>query len=232
MPDAPRPSGADLARQALAAYKTGRRPGTGPVKPVRRLQRRGIDGRDPQTFGAVLDRLRTEQGWTGRVQGGNILARWTELYPQYDGNVLAVAYDAERRRLDLRPGSPAYATQLRLLGGQLCHQINDKVGADAVRSIRVLPIGTVTPAEPDRFTAVNPEAAPGAEARSVRSRETASAGYHQALAAHREAYRPPAASTEFATLCAEAEARQVAALRAHREAPEAHAEYLAQLELQ
>ena len=37
-------SGADLARQALAAYKVGRRPGTGPTAPARRTQRRLSDG--------------------------------------------------------------------------------------------------------------------------------------------------------------------------------------------
>ncbi|MEU6979543.1 DciA family protein, partial [Streptomyces sp. NPDC046371] len=232
MPDAPQLSGRDLARQALAAYKTGRRPGPAPAKPARRAVRRGTDGRDPQNFGAILNQIGAEQGWAAGVRGGSILDRWNELCPQYEGHVLAIAYDGERRRLDLRPGSPAYATQLRLLGGQLCRQINDKVGTDAVRSIRVLPIGTIAPTQPDRFTAVNTETDRSTDAGPVRSRETASDGYRRALAAHREVYRPPAANGEFAALCAEAEARQVAALRARREAPEAHAEYLAQLELQ
>ncbi|MFB7867408.1 DciA family protein [Streptomyces sp. NPDC056069] len=234
MPDTPQLSGRDLARQALAAYKTGRRPGTGPGKPARRTARRSSDGRDPQTFAAILGRLGAEQNWAAGVQGGSILDRWTELCPQYEGRVQAVAYDAERRRLDVRPGSDAYATQLRLLGGQLCRQINDKLGDDAVRSIRVLPVGTLTtgPSQPERFTAVNLDPAPADAEAPVRTRDTASAGYHRALDAHREVYRSPATEGDFAALCAQAEARQVAALRARREDPEAHSEYVAQLELQ
>lgn len=60
--------------------------------------------------------------------------------PPYVGRIHPAAYDAERGQLDLRPGSDAYAAQLRLLGGQLCKQINDKLGRTAVRSIRVLPV--------------------------------------------------------------------------------------------
>ncbi|MFD7980153.1 DciA family protein [Streptomyces sp. NPDC059071] len=236
MPDTTPPSGRDLARQALAAYKAGRRPGTGPTKPDRRTQRRrGADGRDPQAFAAVLERLGSEQGWTASVRGGDILARFTELCPQYEGRVHAVAFDAERGRLDLRPGSDAYGAQLRLLGGQLCRQINDKLGADTIRSIRVLPVASLDHAHrgADSFTAVDPAAIPAPEVGPVRTRETASVGYHRAVAAHRDAYTDsPANSTDFAALCAEVEERQVAALLAHREDPNAHAEYLAQLELQ
>jgi hypothetical protein len=229
MPDHPTPSGADLARQALAAYKAGRRPGSGPTspKPTRRTRRSG-DGRDPQAFAAVLERLGAEQGWTGGVRGGNILDRFAELCPQYDGRVQAVAYDADRGRLDLRPGSDAYAAQLRLLGGQLCRQINDKLGTDAVRSIRVLPVASLdTRRTPPSATAATEAPAAG----RPRTRETASAGYHQALAVHRE-HRREEPRTDFAARVAEAAARQTAALLARRPPAEEHAEYLAQLEAQ
>lgn len=224
----PTPSGADLARQALAAYKAGRRPGTGSTKPARRTLRRGADGRDPQAFATVLERLGTEQGWTGRVRGGSILDRFTELCPQYDGRVQAVAYDADRGRLDLRPGSDAYAAQLRLLGGQLCRQINDKLGTDAVRSIRVLPVASL-----DTTRSPAPADPPPAPATvRVRTQGTASAGYHRALAAHREHRRDEAPRTDFAARVAAAAARQTAVLLARRPPAEEHAEYLAQLELQ
>ncbi|MET9436969.1 DciA family protein [Streptomyces sp. NPDC006551] len=222
----PKASGADLARQALAAYKTGRRPSTGHAQPVRRRTRRHqSDGRDPVGFGALLANLGAEQGWATGVQGGSILDRWTELCPQYEGRVQAVAFDAARGRLDLRPGSDAYAAQLRLLGGQLCRQINEKLGTDTVRSIRILPVGHVTATAggaPDDTAPVTPPAPP-------RTRETASAGYRRVLAIHQEHRRTPDDSP-LVPLVAAARARQDAALLAHRLPDEEHTEYLAERE--
>ncbi|MFB7592404.1 DciA family protein [Streptomyces sp. NPDC056169] len=220
-------SGADLARQALAAYKVGRRPGTGPAKPTRQPQRRRGDGRDPQTFATVLERLGTEQGWTAGVRGGDILSRFAELCPQFDGRVIAVAWHADIGRLDLRPGSPAYATNLRLLGRQLCQQINTKLGHETVRAIGILPVASLGPApsitEP---VLAEPAAAP------AHTPIPPSAGYLRALAAHHEHRSEPVNLTEFAERVAAARTRQDAALTARRLPPEEHAEYLAQLEIQ
>ncbi|MEV6165779.1 hypothetical protein AB0L71_28470 [Streptomyces sp. NPDC052052] len=107
--------------------------------------------------------------------------------PQYVGHIEPAGFDPERGRLDLRPGSHAYAAQLRILGGQLAKQINDKVGTVVVRSIRILPVGAVTTGTPavDPVPA-EPTPAPGGP---VRTRETASPGYHRALAAAR-AHKP------------------------------------------
>jgi hypothetical protein len=77
--------------------------------------------------------------------------------------------------------SPAYATQLRFLGRQMITRINAKTGKETIRSIRVPPPGgdqtlqTETPRER--------ESAPPVEPGPVRTRETASAGYREALAA-------------------------------------------------
>ncbi|MFJ7990295.1 hypothetical protein [Streptomyces sp. NPDC096351] len=218
-------SGADLARQALAAYKAGRRPGTGPTAPVRRPHRRG-DGREPQAFAAVLERLGSEQGWAAGVSGGSILDRFTELCPQFEGRVAAAAWHADIGQLDLRPGSHVYAANLRLLGSQLCQQINTKLGSNTVRSIGILPVASLGPSQ-SAAEVVQPEQALA----PVRTRETASAGYHRALAAHRE-HRGEPTTTEFAARVEAARARQDAALTARRLPPEEHAEYLAQLEIQ
>ncbi|MER7048916.1 DciA family protein [Streptomyces jumonjinensis] len=210
MTDNPTHSGADLARQALAAYKAGHRPGTTPAKPRRRTKAtRNTDGRDPKPFAAVLARLGSEQGWAAGVRGGDILDRWTDLCPQYDGRVHPAAYDPDTGRLDLRPASHAYATQLRLLGGQLCRQINTKIGSDAVRSIRVLPVAHhVHPP-----TTPSAESTPSSPAAPVRTRETASAGYHRALTAHQTAH--PRRTPDPAIAAADHD--QIRALRDHRE---------------
>jgi predicted nucleic acid-binding Zn ribbon protein len=182
MPDTPQPTGADLARQALNAYraKAASTPG-GPRRPrtrTRRADRAG--GRDPIGFGALLTQLGAEQGWTTGLAGGDLLDRWDELCPTaLLGHVQPIAYDPDTGRLDLRPGSHAYAAQLRILGGQLAKHINDRHGQQPVRTIRILPVGTLSPTAADRPA---PDTTHPAEA-PVRTRENASPGYRLALAA-------------------------------------------------
>lgn len=179
-------SGKDLARQALAAYKaTAKTAPVGKPKPRRTKRDRG-PGRDPVGLGGVLGTISTEQGWELSLEGGSILDQWATLCPDLVGRAEPVAYDAEHGRLDLRPASPAYATQLRLFGGQLCKRVNDKMGQGLVRSIRVLPVGALSSEESSsRPAAAAPAAAvdPG----PVKTRDTASDGYKATLAAVRRA---------------------------------------------
>nr|WP_237521202.1 DUF721 domain-containing protein [Streptomyces sp. SID4925] len=173
---------ARLAFQAArAASKT--KPSAAPKVRTRRPARG--ERREPAGLGSVLAAVSGELGWQVGVQGGDLLEQWPELCPQYVGRVEPAHFDPQARRLDLRPSSPAYATQLRLLGGQLCKQINDKLGQDIVRSIRVLPVGALPGEEsPSRTAAVAPGSAatPG----PVKTREAACAGYQAALAAVRK----------------------------------------------
>ncbi|MGW9238106.1 DciA family protein [[Kitasatospora] papulosa] len=179
-------SGADLARQALAAYKATSKtaPSTAP-KPRTRRPVRG-ERRDPAGLGSVLAAVSGELGWQAGVQGGDLLERWPDLCPQYVGRVEPAHYDPQAGRLDLRPSSPAYATQLRLLGGQLCKQINDKMGRDVVRSIRVLPVGAL-PGEESSSRPGPATPAAAVDPKPVKTRDTASEGYKATLAAVRRA---------------------------------------------
>jgi hypothetical protein len=135
--------------------------------------------------------------------------------------VQPVAYDTSSGRLDLRPSSPAYATQLRLLGAQLAKQINDKLGRPVVRTIRVLPPGPITTGQD------TDPADTGAPAGPVRTRETAHPGYRAALEATL-AHRPDRQPTDPYT--AEALARQEAALRANRLPDTEHTEAVWELD--
>ncbi|MFJ2279181.1 DciA family protein [Streptomyces sp. NPDC087866] len=182
MSDEPTPAGPDLARRALAQYMASAK--NQPSQPrqsakPRRTVRAGVR-RDPVAFGDALTRLAGELGWQSGVDGGNIIDRWAELCPQYVDRIEPVHYDPERRVLELRPCSPAYAAQLRLLGGQLAKQINDKVGAEVVRAIKPLPVGAVASAPSSR---PDTAAAPVASVAPVKTRDTASDGYRAALAA-------------------------------------------------
>ncbi|WP_051848616.1 MULTISPECIES: DciA family protein [unclassified Streptomyces] len=179
-------SGADLARLALQAARAAAK--TRPTNKPRLRTARPIRGerRDPAGLGNVLGQLTTELGWQHGMNGGDLLEQWPDLCPQYVGHIEPAHYDPQTRRLDLRPASPAYATQLRLLGGKLCKQINDKVGQDLVRSIRVLPVGPIT-AKPAPVAAAT--ARPAVE-RPVNTRDTACDGYKATLAGIRRLELP------------------------------------------
>lgn len=224
MTDQQQASGRDLARQALAAYKATQRGGP-PARPGKarhrtvRTNRSG--GRDPVGFGAVLEQINGEQGWSIALGGGNILDQWASLCPQFVGRVEPVSFDADSGRLDLRPGSPAYAAQLRLLGGAVAKQINDKLGKTVVRTIRILTVGAL------KSGTVEPEPCAPAPTAPVRTRDTASPGYQRALQAHLENHRATPAANP---LIGAAIARQNQALAAHREPEDAFTDAVAEME--
>lgn len=218
MTNTPQLSGSDLARQALLAARAAARsaPTPAPAKPRRKRTMRTGDGREPVSLASAIAGLNADVPLETGVAGGSVIDQWPTLCPQYAGTVEPVAYDPDRGRLDLRPASHAYAAQLRLLGGQLAKQINDKMGRPVVRTIRVLPVGNVTTAQTVKPTpaAVEPEAL-------VKTRETASPGYRAALEAAL-AHKPERQPTNPYVL--EAIARQERALRRKRQPESEHRE--------
>ncbi|MGW7630528.1 DciA family protein [Streptomyces griseoincarnatus] len=210
MTDTPQLAGADLARMALEnarrAAKTA--PTAGPTRPRPKRTRRG-DGRDPVTLASAITALGADIPLHDGLAGGNILDQWPQLCPQYADRVQPIHFDEVHGRLDLRPGSHAYAAQLKLLGGQLAKQINDKLGRAVVRSIRVLPVGRID--SPPAVTDDTPAAA--APDAPVKTRETAHPGYQAARALALEHRRGHADTNSY---IAEARARQEAALLANR----------------
>ncbi|WP_019074364.1 DciA family protein [Streptomyces hokutonensis] len=186
----PEVSGVDLARVALRqAKEAAKKRGDSEARAPRRRQHTSVrrDGREPSGFAAVLQGLMADRAWELPAAGGTVLDRWPDIAaaisPKLPSHVTAVAYNPAARQLDLRPDSPAYATQLRLITARIIATVNSAVGTDAVRTIRVLPAG----AAPRTHPAPEAAATPGAP---VKTRETASAGYHQALAAHQSAAPP------------------------------------------
>ncbi|MFF4227451.1 DciA family protein [Streptomyces abikoensis] len=191
---APKLSGLDLARVALQqARLAAKNNGGGQARAPRRLRPAAVkrDGREPSGFAAVLAGLMADRAWELPATGGSILDRWTDIAatiaPQLPHYVAAVAFHPETGQLDLRPDSPAYGTQLRLLNARIIAAANDAAGTQAVRSIRVLAAGaTLAPrtTQPAPAAAVMPEA-------PAKTKETASPGYHRALSAHQAAMKPP-----------------------------------------
>ncbi|MFJ4703030.1 DciA family protein [Streptomyces sp. NPDC088768] len=175
------PSGADLARVALAAAKEAakQRGTTTSAKRTptyRPLARRG--GRDPMGLGGALAQLVTERGWETPKAGGSVMDQWpTIATPEVADHLRAVAFDQHTGRLDLLPDTNVWATQARLTSAQIIRQANAFVGIEAVRQIRVLPVGSRTAVPTGPAPALSPE--PSGE---LRTRENASPGYHRTRA--------------------------------------------------
>lgn len=179
------PSGVDLARVALQAAKAtarkrGEQPGAGKPRRVRTGRAVRGDGREPVGLAAAFQQLVTERAWEVPAAGGTVLQQWPAIAPDLAPHVRAVGFDADTGRLDLLPDSPAYATQLRMSTTRLVTMANQAAGREAVRAIRVLPPGTHTSAP---AADVPPKEAAPEQAGPVRTREDASGGYRQALAA-------------------------------------------------
>jgi len=220
-------SGADLARQAPAGYRANAKIAPTAKKKTRTMRPRRGDGRDPVGFGAVLARINAEQDWRLSLKGGSIIDQWPTLCPQFaEGTVQAVAFDAGRGRLDLRPASHAYAANLRLLGGQLCKQINDKLGQVVVRSIRVLPVGAIATTATE---ATDESAVPISTAVPAKTHETASPGYRHVLALHLE-HKPAAPEDSPLVTAARARIDPAIAHPSRREPETAFADAVAETE--
>ncbi len=183
---APELSGVDLARVALhQAREAAKACGESGTRKAKRRTGTTVrrDGREPTGFAAVLQGLMADRAWDIPAAGGSILDQWPHiaagLSSTLAAHVQAVAFHAETGHLDLRPDSPAYATQLRLIGSRIVAAANDAAGTQAVRTVRVLAVGAVGPAP--REAPALPAAAPQAP---VKTRDMALPGFHRALAAH------------------------------------------------
>ncbi|MGW3458298.1 DciA family protein [Streptomyces olivaceoviridis] len=207
-------SGVDLARVALQqARLAANNNGGGESRAPRRRRATTVkrDGREPAGFAAVLAGLMADRAWELPAAGGSVLDRWPDIAaavaPQLPHHVTAVAFHPETGQLDLRPDSSAYATQLRLITTRIVATVNSTVGTDAVRAVRVLPPGA---APAPRTAPEGPAAAPDAPQAPVKTREMASASFHQALAAHQAVVPPSRVDPSIA----EAVERQTRAMRA------------------
>ncbi|WP_413804250.1 DUF721 domain-containing protein [Streptomyces sp. OE57] len=188
------PSGVDLARQALVAAreqakKNGSTRKRKPKRRTGRVVRR--EGREPLGLGTAITWMMTERGMVAPAARGSVLARFDGILaaaaPELVGHARAVKFDADTGRLDVVPDAPAYGTKLRWSAPKLIAAANAEVPGANVRSLYVLP---PAPGDADSASAAaDPGQRPAASEAPVHTREAASPGYQQALAAHR-ASRP------------------------------------------
>ena len=147
-PDVPPRKGSDLARDALAAAResnaarwkaAGRTPlhrrGAANNLKRRRWSGSSPDARDPQPLGATLRTWVASAGAGADLTKASLFGRW----PQIVGTDIAdhcepvSLVDGE---LLVQAESTAWATQIRMLSGQLVRRINDEVGERSVKRIR------------------------------------------------------------------------------------------------
>jgi len=96
----------------------------------------GPDGRDPVLLGESVDALVEDRNWRRTLTAAGLLPRWEEIV----GADVAAHCRPERLEgtaLTCVAESSAWATQLRLLSGQLLERIAAEVGPQVVTRITV-----------------------------------------------------------------------------------------------
>lgn len=96
----------------------------------------GPDGRDPAPIGASVADLVRERNWDATLRAAGIEARWEEIV----GAEIGAHCRPERldnAELTCVAESTAWATQIRLLSGQLLARIAAELGPDVVRRVKV-----------------------------------------------------------------------------------------------
>jgi predicted nucleic acid-binding Zn ribbon protein len=140
------PKGPALARAALdaalarrkAAYRprTGGGAGSGSGGRRRGYTGPGPDPRDPQPFGAVLERLMKARGWQRPAAEATVFGRWEQVVGE-DVAAHCRPIKLEDGELTVEAESTAWATQLRLLAGKLLKRIAGEVGNGVVKKLHI-----------------------------------------------------------------------------------------------
>lgn len=139
---------AALARAKAAARAKGLRPGQSGATAAKVARRRawlagqgrfsaaGSDARDPQLFGATMERIVGERGWTADVAVGGVMGRWRQVVgDQIAEHVTPESFEAGV--LTVRTDSSAWATQVRLLTPTLLRRLAEELGEDIVERVAV-----------------------------------------------------------------------------------------------
>lgn len=97
------------------------------------------DDRDPARVADALVSLVTDRGWQAATAVGKIWGEWASLVgPTLAEHVKPEAFDRDTGRLTLRADSTAWATQVRMLSGQLRKRLQGEIPGELVADITVL----------------------------------------------------------------------------------------------
>jgi predicted nucleic acid-binding Zn ribbon protein len=128
---------AALAKRKAAARAPRRRTGDGAEPRLRGYSGPGPDPRDPQLFGAVLQRLMRQRGWEKPKAEATVFGAWEKVVGS------DIARHSRPVKLDdgvltVEAESTAWATQLRLLAPSILGKLRAQVGGDVVTRLRVV----------------------------------------------------------------------------------------------
>ena len=95
------------------------------------------DDRDPQPLDSTLGRLVDDQGWETELRVHGVFTRWASVVgAEVAAHVTPESY--ADGRLVVRTDSTAWATEMKLLAGNLVHRLNQDLGDGTVEVIDVL----------------------------------------------------------------------------------------------
>ncbi|MBB3099756.1 putative nucleic acid-binding Zn ribbon protein [Actinoplanes campanulatus] len=129
---------AALARRREAARTPRKRTGTGQGsgRRLRGYSGPGPDPRDPQPFGAMLERLMRARGWEKPKAEATVFGSWEKVVgPDIAAHSRPVRL--EGGVLTVEAESTAWATQLRLLAATLLRKIAGEVGNNVVTRLNI-----------------------------------------------------------------------------------------------
>jgi predicted nucleic acid-binding Zn ribbon protein len=135
--------GPELARAVLDAARAKRREKPAPARTGQPQRRRlrgysgpGPDPRDPQLFGAIVNRLVQVRGWQKPAAEARLFGLWaTVVGPEIAAHCRPIKL--EDGQLTIEAESTAWATQLRLLAGKLLGRIANDLGTGVVKKLNV-----------------------------------------------------------------------------------------------
>jgi predicted nucleic acid-binding Zn ribbon protein len=96
----------------------------------------GPDPRDPQLFGAVLERLMKARGWAKPAAEATVFGAWEKVVgPDIAAHSRPIKL--EEGTLTVEAESTAWATQLRMLAASLLRRIAAEVGHNVVLKLNI-----------------------------------------------------------------------------------------------
>lgn len=127
---------AALAKRKAAAQRPRRRTGEGDGRRLRGYSGPGPDPRDPQLFGAVLERIMKQRGWEKPKAEATVFGAWEKVVGE------DIARHSRPVKLDdgvltVEAESTAWATQLRMLAAGLIRNIAGEVGHNVVTRLNI-----------------------------------------------------------------------------------------------
>jgi predicted nucleic acid-binding Zn ribbon protein len=139
--------GPELARAVLDAALAKRRSnqqaprrrtdsGEGTGRRLRGYSGPGPDPRDPQLFGVMLERIMKQRGWQKPAAEAKVFGAWEKVVgPDVAQHSRPIKLDAGV--LTVEAESTAWATQLRMLAGNLLKRIAAEVGHNVVTKLNI-----------------------------------------------------------------------------------------------